>query len=158
MNTCEKWQDGLLETALSGKAAADLEQHLLSCSDCGRRLAELERCREQMDELLPQLARSAELSANFRARVLAAAGEISERRSRNWRWLLGAMAPALLALLIVSYVVQSRTSKVPGLPEAQALAVWRSPTDALLQTPGQEILRNTPRLGESYMKFEGEMK
>jgi hypothetical protein len=37
------------------------------------------------------------------------------------------------------------------LVAAQTLAVWRAPSDVLLQTPGQEFLRTTPKFGESYL-------
>ena len=42
---------------------------------------------------------------------------------------------------------------IPGdeLAAAQRLAEWRAPSDALLATPGQEILRTMPRLGQSYL-------
>jgi len=42
---------------------------------------------------------------------------------------------------------------IPGdeLAAAQKLAEWRAPSDGLLVTPGQEILRTMPRLGESYL-------
>jgi len=37
------------------------------------------------------------------------------------------------------------------LAGAEKLTEWRAPSDVLLKTPGQEILRTTPRLGESYL-------
>ena len=42
---------------------------------------------------------------------------------------------------------------IPGdeLAAAQKLAEWRAPSDALLATPGQEIVKTTPKLGESYL-------
>jgi hypothetical protein len=44
----------------------------------------------------------------------------------------------------------------PAVPEdelaaAQKLAEWRAPSDGLLMTPGQEILKTMPRLGKSYL-------
>jgi hypothetical protein len=38
------------------------------------------------------------------------------------------------------------------LAAAQKLAEWRAPSDVLLATPGQEILRTSPKLGESYLR------
>lgn len=38
------------------------------------------------------------------------------------------------------------------LAVAEKLAEWRAPSDVLLETPGNEILRTTPKLGESYLK------
>ncbi len=45
---------------------------------------------------------------------------------------------------------------VPAVPEAELAAAeklveWRAPSDVLLETPGRDILRATPRLGESYL-------
>jgi hypothetical protein len=37
------------------------------------------------------------------------------------------------------------------LAAAQKLAEWRAPSDGLLATPGQEILRTMPKIGESYL-------
>lgn len=37
---------------------------------------------------------------------------------------------------------------------ATLISGWRSPTDFLLDTPGQQLLRSTPRLGESVVNIE----
>ncbi len=60
----------------------------------------------------------------------------------------------IVALMIIGVTLYRRTTRtVPEdeLAAAQKLAEWRAPSDALLVTPGQEILRTMPRLGESYM-------
>jgi hypothetical protein len=44
-----------------------------------------------------------------------------------------------------------RTVSPNELAALQKLTEWRAPSDALLATPGQEILRTMPRLGESYL-------
>ncbi len=119
-NSCEKWKDRLLEAALTGTTAKELEEHLRSCANCSAELENIRARAVRLDELLPLVVQTAEPSANFRARVLAAAG---------------------------------RTVRmIPGdeLAAAQKLAEWRAPSDGLLVTPGQEILRTMPRLGESY--------
>jgi hypothetical protein len=55
---------------------------------------------------------------------------------------------------MVAVTWQRRAARmIPGdeLAAAQRLAEWRAPSDGLLVTPGREILRTMPRLGESYL-------
>ena len=70
---CAKWNDHLLEAALTGTAAGGLEEHLLNCAECAKELAALRARRERLDALLPLMAQGAEPPAGFHARVLAAA-------------------------------------------------------------------------------------
>jgi hypothetical protein len=155
-SACEKWKDQLLEAALTGANPQELAEHLQTCAPCAVELRALEARRTRMDTLLPLLARGSQPSADFRARVLAAA-EATDKRKRVARWrfwtLAGATATAVTLLLIgVTWHRQAalRVSK-DELAAAQKLAVWRAPSDSLLATPGQEILRTTPKLGESYL-------
>jgi len=69
-------------------------------------------------------------------------------------WTLAGAAAAVAVVLIIGVNLQRRTARmIPGaeLAAAQKLAEWRAPSDGLLVTPGQEILRTMPRLGESYL-------
>ena len=157
-NACEKWQHQLLEAALTGAAAKDLEEHLRSCAKCSAELDELRARNTRLDELLPLVGQGAEPSANFRARVLAAAEAASEgKRARRWRvWTLAGAAAVVVVVLMIAVTLQRRTVRmIPGdeLAAAQKLAEWRAPSDGLLVTPGQEILRTMPRLGESYLNL-----
>jgi anti-sigma factor RsiW len=166
-NACAKFEDLLLEAALARTPAATLEEHLRQCPECARELAVLRARRERMDALLPQVAGTAEPSIGFRARVLAAA-ETASGRNRLQRWRAWALlgATAAVAALAIGLTLQHKAAlNVPRgeLIAAEKLAEWRAPSDALLDTPGQEILRSTPRLGESYLKVVpgeplGEMK
>ena len=157
-NACKEWKDQLLEAALSGaEASGDLQEHLRKCESCTAELKNLEERRARLDELMPLVARGAEPSAGFRVRVLAAAEASSERkRASHWRaWTLAGATATAMVVLVVGVVWYRETSrKIPAgeLELAQKLAEWRAPSDALLVTPGQEILRTTPKLGESYLK------
>jgi anti-sigma factor RsiW len=153
---CTKWKNQLLEAALTGTAASGLEEHVLKCANCAEELAALRTRRERLDALLPLVAQGAEPPAEFRARVLTAA-EIASgaKRGRLWRvWgLAGAMA-VLVATLMIGLTLHRRAERtVPEteLAAAEKLAEWRAPSDVLLETPEREILRTTPRLGESYL-------
>jgi anti-sigma factor RsiW len=155
-NACEKWKDPLREAALTGTTAKELEEHLRSCAKCSAELDEVRARAARLDALLPLVAQGAGPSANFRARVLAAAeGKVGAKRARPWRvWTLAGATAVVLVVLIIGVALQRRTARmIPGdeLAAAQKLAEWRAPSDGLLVTPGQEILRTMPRLGESYL-------
>lgn len=156
-NDCARWKDELLEAALTGTVAQRLQEHLSGCGDCALELATLRARRERLDKLLPMMVREAEPSSGFRARVLAAAESAKERRVRTWRvWALTGATAAVAVALMIGFLVHRRTiPAVPGgdLASAEKLAEWRAPSDVFLITPGQEILRTTPKLGESYLKM-----
>ena len=154
---CEKWKDQLLEAALTGAKPRDLEVHLQSCKDCAAELRDLGARRARQDSLLPLLVKGSQPSASFRARVLAAAGAASEgKRARPWPlWTLAGAAAAIVMVMIGAAIyrrtAQTISFSATEVATAQKLAEWRAPSDTLLETPGQEILRTTPKLGESYL-------
>ena len=156
-NACEKWKDKLLEAVLTASTAKDLEEHLRSCANCSAELDELRARKSRLDALLPLVAQGAEPPADFQARVLAAARAASEgKRARPWRvWTLAGAAAMVVVVLMIGVTLQRRAARmIPGneLAAAQKLAEWRAPTDGLLTTPGQEILKSMPKFGESYLK------
>ena len=153
---CEKWKDQLLEAALTGATEKDFAEHLRSCTKCSAELDEVRARAERLDALLPLVTQGAEPSANFRARVLVAAAAAREgKRARPWRvWALAGGAAVVVVVLMIAVTFQRRTARmIPGdeLAAAQKLAEWRAPSDSLLMTPGQEILKTTPKLGQSYL-------
>jgi anti-sigma factor RsiW len=161
-NDCGKFKGMLLEAALSGVVRGELQAHLQNCGGCSSELADLRVRRERLDALLPRVAREEEPSAGFRARVLAAAESAREGRSRRRRvWILAGATAAIVAALTIGFALQrrnSRTSPEGELVAAEKLAEWRAPSDVLLLTPGREILRTTPKLGESYLKIAANTK
>jgi len=155
-NACERWKDQLRETALTGARTPQFAEHLQTCANCSAELRDLEARRARLDTLLPLVAQGAEPPADFRARVLAAAEAAGKRRRvRRWQaWTLaGAAATAAIVLVVGAVLHRGTTGKISPeeLTAAQKLAEWRAPSDTLLATPGQEILRTTPKLGESYL-------
>ncbi len=155
---CEKWKDQLLEAALQGEAAKDLQEHLQSCGECAAELKNLEARRAQVDALLPLMAQGAQPSAGFRARVLAATEADGRRRglSRWHGWALGGAMATAAAILALGVMWQRRSERglqaAKELAAAQKLTEWRAPSDTFLATPGQELLRTTPKLGEAYLR------
>ena len=158
-DACEKWKDPLRESALTGATPRDLEEHLRGCAKCSAEMDEVRARAARLEALLPLVAQGAEPSADFTARVLAAAGE--GKRARSLRiWTLAGAAAAVVVVLMMGVNLQRRTARmipVDELAAAQKLAEWRAPSDGLLVTPGQEILRTTPRLGESYLNVPVKM-
>ena len=155
-NACESWKDQLLEAALTGSLTAGLEEHLRTCTICSEELDNVRARKARLDTLLPLVAQGSEPSANFRARVLAAAGAArEEKRGRPWRvWTLAGATAVVVVVLTIAVTLQRRTARMISgdeLAAAQKLAEWRAPSDGLLATPGQEILQTMPRLGESYL-------
>jgi len=155
-NECAKWKNRLLDAALMGAAAGELEEHLLKCAACSEALKALRARRGQLDALLPLVAQGAEPSPEFHARVLAGAERADEaKRGAPWRvWGLSGAVAAIMLTLVVGLTLHWRAARtVPEneLAAAEKLAEWRAPSEGLLETPGREILRTTPRLGESYL-------
>jgi anti-sigma factor RsiW len=161
-NNCSKWKDQLLEAALTETTADELHDHLAECPGCAQKLSLLKARRERLDAVLPLLAGKKEPAPGFGARVLAAA-EAQKARKNLLRqpWLLAAAAVIAVALVTVvvlhrptaSRPLDSKATEDTERAMAQKLAQWQAPSDALLATPGQEILRKMPDLGESYLKF-----
>jgi len=151
-NACAKWKDQLLEAALTGARPKELELHLRNCKGCAAELRELEAIRARQDSLLPLLVKGSQPSPDFRARVLAAA-EAESERERAPRWRVWALAGVTVAAATVFMVERGmvRKHEVEELAGAQKLAEWQAPSDSLLKTPGQELLKTTPKLGESYL-------
>jgi hypothetical protein len=153
-NACEKWKDALSETVLTGASSPELAEHLQTCAVCAAQLNNLEARKARLDSLLPMLAQGSQLSPDFRANVLGAARATHEKKHAQ-PWKFGILAGALAAVAILVVVVSLRRQSAPtvsanDLAVAQKLAEWRAPSDAFLATPGQEILRSTPKLGQSY--------
>jgi hypothetical protein len=169
---CAKYKDLLLEAALDGTSKGTsketskgtFDEHLRQCDDCASELQTLRARREMMDALLPMVAGEAEPGGGFRAQVLAAAEAGSEKKRAGQRrvWVLAGTIAVLVLVMAGGLVLKRRMAQTVErasgqatptnqLVAAQTLAVWRAPSDVLLQTPGQEFLRTTPKLGESYL-------
>jgi anti-sigma factor RsiW len=154
-DACEKWKEPLREAALTGTPARDLEEHLRGCAKCSAELGKFRARAARLDALLPQVAQSAEPSAGFQARALAAAAAKGEwKRGRPLRaWTLAGATAAIVMLLIGAAIYRRTAQAIPpeDIAVVQKLAEWRAPSDSLLVTPGQDMLRKMPRLGESYL-------
>ena len=79
-------------------------------------------------------------------RTLAAAATFS-RRSSTLRTALARIALAAMPVLAIAVMLSVRTHRSSGAAPRE-LAAWSSPTAFLLETPGKQLLNQTPRLGE----------
>lgn len=70
-------------------------------------------------------------------------------RRRNYWLATAACAVAILAVLFLLRSIQPR----PEVNTIASITEWKAPTDFLLETPGRELLRTVPSLGES--KIDG---
>ncbi|MFQ5778849.1 MAG: anti-sigma factor family protein [Terriglobia bacterium] len=160
MTACRDWNDRLLDYTLGvldALVVRDLEAHLSACPACAAALVDLRACRAQMDAAIHQLIQGAEPAADFRARVLAAVESpaVSVAGRPAWVGATAAVAVVLLAAVLLSWLGEQPAGPVQESAIAVAsLSEWRSPTESLLRTPGDEVLRSVPRLGEFYFPLE----
>ena len=75
-------------------------------------------------------------------RIAAAAITFVPRRRYSMRIALAAL-PVLAIAVMLAVRTHRSTDAVP-----RELAAWSSPTAFLLETPGKQLLNQTPRLGE----------
>ncbi|HWZ42626.1 MAG TPA: hypothetical protein VNW97_04085 [Candidatus Saccharimonadales bacterium] len=167
---CQERRDSLLEAALSGAVDSLLQEHIQHCQGCRRELDALLARRTRMDAALPLIVQNEDAGPQpeFHARVMQAAAQQEPRAlpavwawlavlPRRWAFTLTLAIPALAAATIAAVLVTQKphTNRISEdtMASATRLANWQSPTAALLETPGQELLRSTPRLGESYLNF-----
>ncbi len=154
MTTCRRWRSRLLDAALEAGHPAALDSHLRTCSACAAALAELRSRREQLDAALAQLV-CATPAPDFRARVLAGGARVSTPAVPGWTGAVaGALAVVLAALLLPAQAERRAALAAPRPAPISALSTWRSPTENLLRSPAERLLRQTPRLGEFYFSLD----
>lgn len=155
MTACPEWKDRLLDFTLGIPACIELQEHLSGCTNCSQALSELRAGCKQMDWALQRLVQDAEPSPAFRARFLASL----EARPAVWkRWPLRAAGlaavAALVASLLVPWVIRVAGPQEPSLGSISTLLQWRSPTQALLSSPADELLKAGPKLGGFYFRID----
>lgn len=159
MTACADWREQLLDHSLGLPVSPGLEAHLAGCAACASALAAWRVQVEQLDTGVRQLVAS-EPSPYLRSRVLA---EINSQSARfvwveRWRRELAALA-VVASLTVLAYIVRGaleRQKQVETVSAALALSQWRSPTEALLQSPADALLKTVPRLGEPFFTITPE--
>lgn len=175
MSACREWKNEMLELAAgesdvtreSGAESPRLEAHIKGCAGCASAMTELRAQAARLDAALPRVADGAELRDGFETRVFAriAAGETQGSAAHvggnSWGapwwsgWRIRLAAAGVVCTVVVATVVWPQVKKYWHIGEpVVSITEWRSPTDSLLQTPGQELLRSTPKLGQVYFRVE----
>ena len=162
MRTHEQFADDLPRYALNELTGADqqeFDQHIETCASCRR---EVQALRSDLGLLALSTAgaRPPARSKDRLMRAIAAeprgvqarAPQAVPRRGLSW-----ALIPAVIALgLLVAVGNLWRQNSAlraaqQELAAAQKLSQWRAPSDTLLTTPGSEMLRSVPRIGQTYL-------
>jgi hypothetical protein len=87
--------------------------------------------RREEDQQAPEFARLWQARAGAR------------RRHAHW---FAATACALIALLVFLWIRSAQ--RRPDDKTVASITEWKAPTDFLLETPGRELLRTVPEIGE----------
>ena len=135
MTPCRQWNDELLDCALGRPLTQVFSAHLARCAECNGALEALRAKAREMDRVLTRLARS-EPRCGGPERVLA---RIATTAPAYPRFVAAAVALIILAGLIALTARPVRTIR---------LSTWRSPTQCLLRSPADPLLKSVPRLGE----------
>ena len=143
MNACPKWRDELIGHALGRPPSAALEAHLAACAGCSQALEAWRQKAARMDAGVQQLT-AAEPRAHGPERVLTQIQQLSPSRP-----FYGRVALAALILTVSLVVVLYRPAPPKKVPfPLMALSTWRSPTESLLHSPADSLLKSVPHLGE----------
>jgi hypothetical protein len=145
MNTCPKWREELIDYALGQSPGRALEAHLAACAGCSQALEVWRQKATQMDAGIQQLT-AAEPRAHGPERILAQIQQVSPGKP-----FYGRIALAALILTVSLVVVLYR----PGPPKKVGpfpLMTWRSPTESLLHSSADPLLKTVPQFGEKFFE------
>jgi len=146
---CTEQRERLLDAALGQQPPVELLAHLRSCPRCAAALAELRGRSERLNSLLPLVARHAEPSPDFRARVLSAADRRGSKSPLFRRWALAGFAAACVAVAAWLTYAEIDGRREARVVPVERIAHWRAPSDVFLEVAGAQNLRTIPRLGQS---------
>lgn len=110
-------------------------------------MTEHDRDDEAMRAALADLRAADEREAPAFDEVLARGASASHSRLHVGR--LAIAAALVLAAVGVYRALSARGSRLTVPSEVVALSAWHPATDVLLETPGKNLLRQTPQLGAS---------
>jgi hypothetical protein len=156
MNACPQWREELIDHALGQPPGAALQAHLATCAGCSEALVALRQKASQMDTGIQQLT-AAEPRAQAPERVLAQIQQRSPGRLFDGKPFYGRIALAALvltaSLVVVLYRPPAPEKAVPfPVVALSALSTWRSPTESLLHSAGDPLLKRIPQLGEKFFE------
>jgi hypothetical protein len=159
MKPCDRWRESLAEFALGAPADRGLAEHLRKCRSCSVRLAKMQSLTGQMDCGIQQLA-FAEPGVGAATRILAeVASRAEQSRSRRPVGRIIAAAFAGVAFLAASLGISwrhraQREEAERTLSAAAGISRWKPPTQELLRSPYDGLLKGAPRLGETFYRLD----
>lgn len=142
MTPCRAWNDELVECALGRPRTPELSAHLSRCPECSRTLEAWRARASEIDRVLTRLARP-EPRPGGPERVLA-------------RIATTPPAPSYLRLVAAAFalVIAACVIVFPARPvKAISLSTWRSPTQSLLRSQADPLLKSVPRLGDGLLNM-----
>lgn len=146
MTPCRQWNDELLECALGGPLTPAFSAHLAGCAECSGALEALRAKAREMDRVLTSLAAS-EPRRGGPERVLARIATTAPAPAYP------RLAAAAAALIILAGLVALTTRPGRTIRLSTRLSTWRSPTECLLRSPADPLLKSVPRLGEGVFEM-----
>jgi hypothetical protein len=144
MNLHPQWEQALFDHALGEPAGAELEAHLAACPECAAALEELRARAGMLDSTVREVA-AQEPRPEAAQRVMARIGETPAPRP-VLRWASATMAAT--AAVVGLWMWSGH-----GRPPASTLSNWRSPTESLLRSPADPLLKSVPRVGDAYFEW-----
>ena len=150
MIACNEWKDALIDHALGWPADAALEAHLAVCPACAEALQAWRERAAQLDPAIRQIT-TGEPGPYGPERILARVARAPQRLFyRRLAWAL----PLIILMALTIYRLTPKWSRDP-LP-LTALSTWRSPTQSLLRSPTDPLLKDVPRLGEGFFQMKSQ--
>lgn len=150
MISCQEWKDALIDHALGESADAALEAHLAACPPCAEALRAWRERAARLDPAIRQITAS-EPGLYGPERILSRA---ALRPRRPFYGRLAWALPLIVLLALAFYRLARREPSVP--PPLAALSNWRSPTQSLLRSPTDPLLKDVPRLGEGFFQMKSQ--
>ena len=151
----------MIDCALGQSPGAALQAHLATCAGCSEALAALRQQAAQMDTGIQQLT-AIEPLAQGPERVLAQIQQRGPGKLFDGKPFYGRIALAALvltaSLVVVLYRPPAPEKAVPfpvalsSLSALSAVSTWRSPTESLLHSAADPLLKRVPQLGEKFFE------
>jgi anti-sigma factor RsiW len=149
MNACPKWREELIDYALGQPAGAALEEHLASCTGCSEALQAWRQKTAQVDASIQQLT-AVEPRAHGPERVLAHIQQLSPGKPFFGRVALAALILTVSLVVVLYRLTPPRKVSFPVV----ALSTWRSPTESLLHSAADPLLKSVPQFGEKFFEMK----
>ena len=149
MISCQEWKDALIDHALGQSADAALEAHLATCPPCAEALRAWRGRAAQLDPAIRQISTS-EPGLYGPERILSRAA------LRPRRPFFGRLAWALPLIVLLALAFYRLARREPDVPPLAALSMWRSPTQSLLRSPADPLLKDVPRFGEGFFQMKSQ--